>query len=242
MAIPQKATGYGNSSTARNVFAATFSTALSSAIKYEMYDGGSFPAVGAAVTVANEIFAGTAGNSTKPMMSLSDTSSATPASTWLPASVTGGGAVLINRMKGQTNFVTSGHTAAGGSAIGTYGTGYSAGAGALSTGSGAAGSGTNPYGVIRWNMALEVPSDATPGSTGQAHDLLLRYTYTGGAPSFIFYFNDNSTGTEGTPLWTAMTSGTNGIRHCRTGSGVGNYLANIPASSVEVTTEGWVTT
>lgn len=206
MAIPAKATGYGNNSTAKNVFRLEFSTALSAAPKYELYDGATFPATGSATTTSNEIFAGTAGNSNKPMMSLADTNSA-PASNWKPASATAGGAVLINRMKGQTNFVTAGNTPGAG-------------------------------GAITWNMVLEVPSDATPGSAGQAHDLLVRYSYTGTAPTLAWKFNE---GTEGTPSWTVMTKDTHGIRHCRTGSGAGNYLANIPTSSTEDTTEGWVT-
>jgi hypothetical protein len=94
-------------------------------------------------------------------------------------------------------------------------------------------------GTITWNEVLEVPTDATPGSAGQAHDLLVRYSYTGSAPALTWAFNE---GTEGTPTWTTMTPSTHGMRHCRTGSGAGNYLANIPASSTEDTTEGHVTT
>lgn len=206
MAIPNKATGYGNNSTAQNVFRITFSQALSSAPKYEAYDGGAFPAVGSAVTVANTVFAGTAGNSNKPMLSLVATTNAAPASNWKPTSATGGSA-NPNRMKGQTNFVTDPSTPGAG-------------------------------GVIRWNEVLEVPSDATTSST-MAVDLLIRYTYTGTAPTLTWAFNE---GTEGTPSWTNLTPGTHGVRHCRTGTvGGGPYLANIPASSTEDTTEGWVT-
>lgn len=205
MSIPSKAVGYGSGSIAQNVFNLTFSTALSSAPKYEAYDGGAYPAVGAAITVANTVFAGTAGNGNKPMLSLVATSNAAPASNWLPAAATGGSA-NPNRMKGQTNFVTDPSTP------------------------GAAG-------AIRWNEVLEVPSDATTGST-MAVDLLIRYTYTGGAPALTWAYNE---GTEGVPIWTPLTPGTHGLRHCRTGTvGGGPYLANIPASSVELTTEGWV--
>lgn len=207
MAIPAKATGYGNNSTARYVFKLTFSTALSAAPKYEAYDGATFPATGSATTTTNEVFAGTAGNSNKPMLSLVDTSSGAPSSNWKPSSATAGSA-NPNRMKGTTNYVTATSTPGAG-------------------------------GAITWNEVLEVPSDAAPGSTGQAHDLLVRYSYTGSAPSLTWAFNE---GSEGSPSWTTMTSSTHGIRHCRTGSGVGNYLANIPASSTEDTTEGHVTT
>lgn len=209
MAIPNRAVGYGNNSIARNVFRITFSTALSSAPKYEAYDSAAtFPAVDTAVTVANTILAGTAGNSNKSMLSLVDTSSAAPTSNWKPTSATGGSA-NPNRVKGQTNFVT---------ATATPGAG----------------------GVITWNEVLEVPSDATTSST-MAHDLLVRYTYTGTAPTLTWAFNDAVSGTEGTPTWTTLTPGTHGIRHSRAGASTPNYLANIPASSTEDTVEGWVT-
>ena len=207
MAIPNKATGAGNNSTAQNVVRITFSTALSTAPKYEAYDGGTYPAVGAAVTVANTIFAGTAGNGSKPMLSLVATTNAAPASAWKPSAATGGSA-NPNRMKGQTNFVTDPSTPGAG-------------------------------GVIRFNMVLEVPSDATTSST-MAHDLLVRYTYTGGAPALTWAFNDG--GTEATPTWTNFTPGTHGMRHTRSGTvGGGPYLANIPASSTEDSAELWVT-
>lgn len=211
MAIPNKAVGYGNNSTARNVFRITFSEALSSAVKYEAYDGGTFPAVGSATTTSNTIFAGTAGNSNKPMLSLVDTTNAAPSSNWLPASATANSA-NPNRMKGTTNYVTQ------------------------------AGANVGAGGTITWNEVLEVPSDATTSST-MAHDLLVRYTYTGTAPTLTWAFNDAVSGTEGTPTWTTLTPGTHGLRHCRTGTQSGGpYLANIPASSVELTTEGWITT
>src|SRR6266542_2530059 len=105
MAIPNRAVGYGSPSTARNVFRVAFSTALSSAVKYVAYDGGTFPAVGSATTVANTILAGTAGNSSKSMIGLVDTTNAAPSSAWFPASATGGTA-NPNRLKGQTSYVT----------------------------------------------------------------------------------------------------------------------------------------
>jgi hypothetical protein len=116
MAIPAKATGYGNTSTARNVFRVLFSEALSTAVKYESYDGGTFPAVGSGTTTTGAVFAGTAGNSNKPMLSLVDTTNAAPTSSWKPASATGGTA-NPNRMKGTTNFVTQ-----AGSVVGAGGT------------------------------------------------------------------------------------------------------------------------
>ena len=210
MAIPNKAVGYGNNSTARNVFRVTFSTALSSAVKYETYDGGTFPAVGSATTTTNTIFAGTAGNSNKAMIGLVDTTNAAPASAWFPASATGGTA-NPNRMKGQTSYVTQ------------------------------AGANVGAGGTITWNECIEIPSDVTPSST-MAYDLLLRYTYTGGAPSLTWAFNDAVSGTEGAPTWTTLTPGTHGLRHCNAGTvTTGPYLLDIPPSGVVISSEGLVT-
>lgn len=210
MAIPNKATGYGNNSTARNVFKVTFDQALSSAVKYEAYDtNGTFPAVGSVTTTAQKLFVGTAGNGNKPMLSLVDTTNAAPASAWKPASATGGSA-NPNRMNGQTSYVTQ------------------------------AGAVLGAGGVITFNMVVEIPSDLTTADNAQmAHDLLLRYTYTGTAPALTWAFNE---GTEGTPTWTTLTPGTHGIRHAKSGATTPNYLATIPASGTQDTQEGWVTT
>src|SRR3954465_15288203 len=171
MAIPNKARGYGNVSTARNVFGLTFSQPLSSAPKYEAYDGGAFPAVSAVVTVANKVLAGTAGNSSKSMLGLVDSSAAAPASSWFPASATGGSA-NPNRVKGQTSFVTSAATSAGASGVRAFGHGYSAGAGNLGDGSGVVGGAENPAGVITWNETIEIPSDLIP-TDAMTYDLLI---------------------------------------------------------------------
>lgn len=210
MALPAIAVGYGNNSTAQNVFRLTYSQALSSQPDWECYDGsGSFPTTGSANTVLNTIFTGTAGNGNIPMLALVATSSSAPSSAWLPGSPTSG-AATANRMKGLTNYVLDPTTPGAG-------------------------------GSIRWNMVLEVPSDATTSST-MSVDLLNRYTYTGSSPSLTFQVNDfGAGGSEGSPSWTAFVPGTNGIRHCRTGTSAGGpYLADIPTSSVEVTTVGVV--
>ncbi len=116
MSIPSKTVGGGNASTARNVYRITFSQALSDAPLLKMWDGAAYPATGAALTTSNTVFAGTAGNSNKPMISLVDTSSGAPTSNWKPASATGGSA-NPNRMKGSTNFVTATVTPGGGGTI-----------------------------------------------------------------------------------------------------------------------------
>ena len=107
MAIPLKVTGAGNNSTAQNVYRVTFSTALSSAPKIEAWDNSStFPARDASgSTVTKEIFVGTTGNGSKPMLSAVATTSVAPSSAWKPASATAGSA-NPNRLKGTTNYVT----------------------------------------------------------------------------------------------------------------------------------------
>lgn len=97
-------------------------------------------------------------------------------------------------------------------------------------------------GRCTWNMVIEVPSDATT-SMAMGFDLELLYTYTGSVPTLTWAIN---TGTEVTPTWTTVTPGTDGVLHCRDGSGPtggggdGHYYANIPTSGVEDTVEGWV--
>lgn len=116
MAIPAKATGAGNNN-AQNVFKITFSTALSTAPKIEAWDNSqTFPAKDAAgATVAKEIFTGTAGNSSKPMLYAVSTTGGAPGANWKPASATAGSA-NPNRLKGTTNYVTDTATPGAGGA------------------------------------------------------------------------------------------------------------------------------
>lgn len=212
MSIPSNAKGYGNNSTARNVFRLTFSTALSAAPVYEAYDGATFfPDVGSALTVTSTVLAGTSGNGNKSMVCLVDTSSGAPSSNWKPSTATNG-SLNPNRLKGQTSYVT---------ATATPGAG----------------------GTITWNEVLEVPSDAATNSTFK-WDLLVRYKYTGTAPTLTWSFNDDTSGggTEGTPVWTNIEPGIHGVRHTRAGVTTGGpYLANIPATGTADTGMGWVT-
>jgi hypothetical protein len=238
MAIPARAIGYGNGSTARNVNGVTFSQPLSAAPIIEAYDGGTFPAVGSGTTTAGKALAGTSGNGSRSMVCVVDTSAAAPTSSWKPANATGGSA-NPNRLRGQTSFVTSGMTAAGGAGVSAYGTGFSAGAGNLGNGTGASGSATNPTGVLRWNEMLEMPSDVVP-SDNLTYDLLIRYQYTGSAPTLAWYFND--AGSEATPVWTALTPGTHGLRHCNAGTVAGTYRLDIPPSGTVDSAEGWYST
>lgn len=121
MAIPSKAVGGGNSSTAMNVFRVSFSQALSAAPQYQIWDNSStYPSVDASgATTVKEAFAGTSGNSNKPEYALDATTSTAPSSNWLPASATGGSA-NPNRMKGTTNYVTDPTTPAPASVPGSF--------------------------------------------------------------------------------------------------------------------------
>ncbi len=209
MAIPNKATGYGDNSTARNVFGCTFSQALSSAVKYECYDNDqTFPATDTQTSTTNDVLAGTAGNGSKSMVGLVDTTDAAPTALWFPSSATGGEA-NPNRMKGQTSYVQQ------------DGANRTAGQ------------------RITWNECIEIPSDVTPSST-MGYDLLLRYTYTGSAPSLTWEFNEN---TEGSPTWTSLTPNTqHGLRHCNSGTSAGGpYVLDIPPTGTSKSSEGWIT-
>ncbi|MDD5068081.1 MAG: hypothetical protein PHN89_00570 [Candidatus Pacebacteria bacterium] len=117
MAIPAKATGAGNNN-AQNVFKVTFDQALSTPPKIEAWDNSqAFPAKDAAgATTAKEIFTGTAGNGTKPMLYAVATTSSAPGANWKPASATAG-SDNPNRMKGTTNYVTDPTTPGLGDAI-----------------------------------------------------------------------------------------------------------------------------
>lgn len=177
MAIPNKATGAGNSDNA-NVFRIVFSQALSSAPKYEAWDNSdTFPAVDSSgSTTAKEIFAGTAGNSNKPMLSLVDTSSASPGASWKPASATAGSA-NPNRLKGTTNYVTATVTPASGEDI-TF----------------------NMVGEFPSDAIV-------PSTSSMNYLLQIRYTYTGSAPSLSYYFNEGTEGSPSWTAFTPGTHG-----------------------------------
>ena len=201
--IPNKATGAGNNNAA-NVFKITFSTALSTAPKYEAWDNSeTFPAkVAAGTTTAKEIFTGTTGNGSKPMLYLVDTNAGAtaPGASWKPAAAVAG-SNNPNRLLGTTNYVTATNTPGAGE-------------------------------FITFNLGLEVPYDATvPSATGMAHVIQIRYTYTGNAPTLTWAFNE---GTEGTPSWTTITPATHGIRFCNSSTSwaAGPYKITLPDSSV----------
>jgi len=154
MAIPSKAIGGGNVSTAMNVFRLSFSQNLSSAPQFQMWDNGStFPAVDAAgATTTKEAFVGTAGNSNKPEYALVSTTSAASTSTWLPGTATGGSA-NPNRMKGTTNYVTDPTTPTLITAPSTAPTAVAGAAG-------------NPNGVYRYAVTFVNGTTQNLGETG----------------------------------------------------------------------------
>ncbi|MEM3609342.1 MAG: hypothetical protein QW076_00325 [Candidatus Anstonellales archaeon] len=118
MAIPFKVAGAGNNSTAQNVYKVTFSQALSAPPIYKAWDNSqTFPAVDSAGSTTNkEIFTGTTGNGNKPMLSLVDTSTSAPSSSWKPTSAISGSA-NPNRLKGSLNYVTATVTPTAGGSI-----------------------------------------------------------------------------------------------------------------------------
>lgn len=104
MAIPSKAIGAGNGSTAQNVFRIVFSQTLSANPTLEAWDSSAFSAV------TKEMFVGTVVNGNLPFLSAVATTDAAPTSNWKPASVAAGGATA-NRLKGTTNYVNLSTTA-----------------------------------------------------------------------------------------------------------------------------------
>jgi len=211
--IPNKATGAGNNNAAV-VYKATFSTALSSAPRIEAWDNSqTFPAVDATgSTILKEIFTGTTGNGSKPMLAgyIGGLSSAPvlPGATWHPSSATGGGA-NPNLLKGSTNFVNTTVVPGAGESI-------------------------------VFNISERVPSDATVPSTASMNALILiRCNYTGAAPDITLSFNE---GTEVTPSWATITPGTHGIRFCNAGTvGGGQYKLTLPDSGTVDAGEQWIT-
>jgi hypothetical protein len=101
-------------------------------------------------------------------------------------------------------------------------------------------------GDVYFNMNFSFPSDVSPSDTVSACPSVL-YRYTGAVPSVTWYGNDG--GTEGTPIWTALTTqpkGTNGaatvIRPSDAGGDGTGDVVTIPASSEAFPAEIWITT
>lgn len=177
MAIPAKAVGAGNNNAA-NVFRIVFSEALSTAPIYEAWDNSqTFPAKDSEGQTTNkEVFTGTIGNGQIPMLSLVDTSSGAPGANWKPITPTVG-SDNPNRLKGQTNYVTSTTTPSASGEI-TF----------------------NMCGEFPFDAS--VPSDDEMN-----YILQIRYTYTGTAPTLTYYFNEGTEGSPSWTQWTPGTHG-----------------------------------
>ena len=81
---------------------------------------------------------------------------------------------------------------------------------------------------IYFNLGIEVPYDAAvPSTTSLAHVIQIRYRYSGTAPTLTFAANE---GTEATPIWTTLTTGTDGVRYCDAGTdwSTGSYKLTLP--------------
>jgi hypothetical protein len=99
---------------------------------------------------------------------------------------------------------------------------------------------------VYFNMDFKFPSDVSPSDTISAC-LSVLYRYTGSVPSVTWSGND--AGTEGSPIWTALTTqpkGTNGaatvIRPSDAGGDGTGDVVTIPGSSEAFPAEIWVTT
>lgn len=206
--------GAGNNSAARNVIRVTFSQTLSAIPTLEAWDDSTF------ATVANQIFTGTNVSSTirnaaVPLIYAAATTSVTPSSAWRPNTATAGGA-MTNRLKGTTNFVNLSSVA------------------------------PNATEWVMFNLGIEIPSDATvPSSSSLAHVIAIRYQYTGTAPTLTWEFNNQTGGgTEGTPVWAALTSGGAGNVFKQGDAGVlgSNVFITRPSTGMVDSGSCWVST
>lgn len=98
---------------------------------------------------------------------------------------------------------------------------------------------------VFFNFDFSFPSDVVPSDT-LAFCLSLVYRFTGDTPSVTWYGND--AGTEGSPVWTALTTQPKGNNGAATvirpsdagGDGVGD-LVTIPPSAEDFPDEIWLT-
>jgi hypothetical protein len=165
--------------------------------------------------VTKEMFTGTPDNGNIPYVSAVATTDGAPAGTnWKPVSPAAGGAT-INRLKGRNSYVNL--SAAIPSANGS----------------------------VRFNLDWELPDDMTIPSVNTGNGVIIvRYSYSGVAPTLTWQFNDNSAGgTEASPVWTTLTPGAAGavIRPCDSGSSSASLVVTKPTSGVASAGEIWVT-
>ncbi len=212
--IPNKATGAGNNN-ATMVYKAVFSEALSSAPRLEAWDNSeTFPLVPAVgVSTTKEIFTGTAGNGNKPM--------------------------LAGYIGGKSSAPSlPGAAWHPGSAVAGY-----ANPNLLKGQTNYVRAAVTPDADedIVFNLSSRVPADDTVPSSSSMNALIqIRYNYIDAEPAVSLYFNE---GTEGSPIWTAITPGTHGVRFCNTGTTVGGpYKLTLAESGTVDAGEQWITT
>jgi hypothetical protein len=207
MAIPGRIVNAGNNSDKQNVIKVVFSQPTSTIPTLEAWDDENFN------TVANQVFAGTTGNGSKPMISAVATTNAAPASAWKPSSAAGGGAT-INRLKGNTNYVNL-HSRA------------------------LSGTGEN----VRFNLCWELPYDTDiPADLDAVFILKYSYSGSAPILTW-YYNDGDAGGTESVPVWVAITSGVSGnvLRPADAGCSSSSIVLHKPVSSTVDNPELWVT-
>ena len=211
MSVPGQVKGAGNNSAAQNVIKVVFSEATADVPLLKAWDDTNLN------SILHEIFTGTTGNGSKPILSAVATTDGAPASAWKPSTPVAGGAT-INRLKGNTNFVNLS-------------------AAAIIQG------GSVRYNLC-WEMPNDVTVPQDPDAE-KCMDLvfIIEFTASGLTPTLTWYFNDeNAGGTEAVPVWTQMTAGASGYFFIPTDAGVSspNLTLHKPQSGTQDNPELWI--
>jgi hypothetical protein len=203
--------GYGNVDK-QNAFAVLFSEDLSALVTYYCYDNNqTFPATDSVETANNEVLAGT-DSAALSMVSLVDTTNASPGASWKPGSATPGEA-NPNRMQGNTSYVQQDGTIRSSSERITFNMVVEVPDDALTS--------------MAFGFDLKIVysyTGATPTVDFQVN------TGTEGSPSWQTIEHEGSSAYG--ILHCRINSGDKS-------GGDGNYYANIPESGTEDTVEGW---
>lgn len=130
-------------------------------------------------TATQECLIGTPANGSKSFVAAKSTHAGAAGAAWATGLAQTAGGATANRLKGNESFVVLG-----------------------------AAPPIAPFPVNRpFNMAMLIPSDATPGSLGMQPRLAVKMFYAGAAPTCAFEYN---AGTEGSPNWQPLTSSPKG--------------------------------
>ena len=130
--------------------------------------------LGTQTAPSDEILVGTVVSGNDSWLAVVDTENVAPGANWYPGVETPGDA-SPNRLEGLTAYCMLDSIALGAA----------------------------PQ-TRRFNLALNIPSDAAAGTTGHTPVLACRYYYTGAAPTVIWESND---GSEAAPNWVTFTAG-----------------------------------